>query len=624
MGQKDECTLKRDLGLLDVFCIASGAMISSGLFILPSIGFTKAGPAVILSYLIASLLVIPAMLSKAELATAMPKAGGTYFFIDRSMGPMMGTIGGFAAWFSLAFKSAFALLGIGIFAVLLNPYFDSFQIKLVAVFFCIVFAVINLFGVKESGRTQVFLVLGLLSILILYVILGVFFIQPDNFSNFAPKGFGSVFSTAGLIFISFGGLTKISSVAEEVKKPGRTIPLGMLLSWGLISLLYILVVFVTVGVVDPTVLGTANTPITLGAESIPILGSIGGVFISIAAILAFVSTANAGLLASSRGPMAMAKDHLLPKVFSKMSSRRTPFFSVLFTTTFMIIVILFLDLEGLVKTASTLKILLFVLVILSLIIMRESNIRNYRPKFKSPFYPWVHIGGIIGLIMLIIGMGIIPILFAGGFMCFGFGWYWFFAHDKIWREYSLLHVIERITGMKKTGYLVDEELREILIDRDDIQEARFENLLNTCEIVDLKKLLAPDRFAEMLAERLSSRMKVKKERIYKLIKSKKNDSNMVLHPGVGIITHMIDGRDQFEIVFVRSEKGIFVSEDVEPLHAFIVVVASKDQKNFYWHALMWLAQLAEQCDFTSSWCSAAGPDELRLEILNAWKKRKRY
>lgn len=123
MGKTDQCGLKRDLGLLDVFCIASGAMISSGLFILPSIGFSKAGPAVIVSYIIASLLVIPAMLSKAELATAMPKAGGTYFFIDRSMGPMMGTIGGFAAWFSLAFKSAFALLGIGIFAMLINPFF---------------------------------------------------------------------------------------------------------------------------------------------------------------------------------------------------------------------------------------------------------------------------------------------------------------------------------------------------------------------------------------------------------------------------------------------------------------------------------------------------------------------
>ncbi len=621
MGKDCEGTLKRDLGLLDVFCIASGAMISSGLFILPSIGFTKAGPAIILSYIIASILVIPAMLSKAELATAMPKAGGTFFFIDRSMGPMMGTIGGFAAWFSLAFKSAFALLGIGIFAVLLNPFFDSFQIKLIAVFFCLVFAVINLCGVKESGRTQIILVLGLISILMLYIVTGLFFVRTDHFSDFSPYGFGSVFSTAGLIFISFGGLTKISSVAEEVKKPGRTIPLGMLLSWGLISLLYISVVAVTVGVVDPSVLGTANTPVTLGAESVPVLGSIGGLLMSIAAILAFVSTANAGLLASSRGPMAMAKDHLLPKVFSRISKKGTPAFSVIFTTIFMITVILFLDLEGLVKTASTLKILLFILVILSLIIMRESKLRHYRPKFKSPLYPYIQIAGIIGLIALIIGMGLIPIVFAGGFVCFGFAWYWFFARDKIWREYSLLHIIERVTGMKKTGYIVDEELREIMIDRDDIGEARFDRLLQTCEVLDLNKLLAPDDFARLIADRLTERTGINKNKLYKLIRCKKMENSMLLHPGVGIFTHMIDGRDQFEIVLVRSKKGIFVSKDERPMHAFIVVIASTDQKNFYWHVLMWLAQLAEQCDFTGPWLEAEGKDELRKIVLEAWKKR---
>ena len=84
--------LRKDLGLFDVFCIASGAMISSGLFILPGLAYAKAGPAVVVAYIIASLLVIPAMLSKAELATAMPKAGGTYFYIDRSMGPLANKI----------------------------------------------------------------------------------------------------------------------------------------------------------------------------------------------------------------------------------------------------------------------------------------------------------------------------------------------------------------------------------------------------------------------------------------------------------------------------------------------------------------------------------------------------
>jgi len=92
--------LKKELGLLEVFCISSGAMISSGLFVLPALAFTKAGPFVIFAYMIAGILVIPTVLSKAELVTAMPKTGGIFFFTDRSMGPMMGTLGGMAAWFS--------------------------------------------------------------------------------------------------------------------------------------------------------------------------------------------------------------------------------------------------------------------------------------------------------------------------------------------------------------------------------------------------------------------------------------------------------------------------------------------------------------------------------------------
>ena len=181
MGSKsgEEC-LKRELGLLDIFCIASGAMISSGLFILPGLAYSKAGTAVILSYAIASLLVIPAVLSKAELSTAMPKAGGTYFFIDRSMGPLFGTIGGFSAWFSLAFKSAFALVGIGIFSVLISPVLDNdFITKLIAVFFCIIFGLINIKGVSHTGKTQIFLVLGLLSLLVFYIVSGLFFFDTS-------------------------------------------------------------------------------------------------------------------------------------------------------------------------------------------------------------------------------------------------------------------------------------------------------------------------------------------------------------------------------------------------------------------------------------------------------------
>ena len=616
--------LKRELGLLDIFCIASGAMISSGLFILPGLAFAKTGPAVLISYAIASLLVIPAMLSKAELSTAMPKAGGTFFFIDRSMGPLMGTIGGFAAWFSLAFKSAFALVGIGVFAILLNPGFTEIQMKLIAVFFCILFTIINIRGAKHTGKTQIAIVLVLLLLLIFYIMAGVFFIQPSNFTNFAPYGFGSIFSTAGLIFISFGGLTKVCSVAEECKKPGRNIPLGMLLAWGVISLIYILVIFITIGISNPLQLSTSLTPISLGADGIPFFAGVGGMIMAIAAILAFISTANAGILAASRDPMAMGKDQLIPGSFAKISKRGIPTFSILFTSSFMILVILFLDIESLVKTASLLKILLFIFVILSLVIMRESKIRHYRPKFKSPFYPWIQIAGIFGLVFLIFEMGLIPMFLVCFFILFGFLWYLFYARDKIWREYSLLHVFERLTGKKSTTFMTDEELREILIERDDITEKRFEQIIKKCQIIDIDKILHAEELAHLISHKLSEKLDTDEEKLYKILRRKERDSNIIVHPGIAILSHTIKGRDKYEILLIRSKKGLLISDDIDPINAFVIIVTSPDLQNFYYHSIMWFVQIADETDFKDEWINAKDNEKIRDIILSSWKKRKTF
>ncbi|HMA83169.1 MAG TPA: amino acid permease [Candidatus Thermoplasmatota archaeon] len=621
LDEPDEC-LKKELGLFEVFAIASGAMISSGLFILPAIAYQETGASVIISYLIATLLMLPTLLSASELTTAMPKAGGDYFFIDRSMGPALGTIGGTASWFALSAKTAFALIGIGAFVQLFNPGLSDFYLKIIAVVFCIIFTIINLAGVKHAGKTQVYLVAGLLSILIIYVGIGFFYFEPARFQPFTPYGVGSIFATAGIVFVSFMGLIKVCSVAEEIEKPKRNIPLGMLLAWSMVSTLYILVVSVTVGLLDHTTLTNTLMPISKGAEVFA--GEIGLILLGVAAVLAFITTANAGILSSSRYPLALSKDQLLPSFFSKLSKKGTPVVSILFTSGFMISIILFLDLEGLVKIASTLVLLLYVLVNLSVVMMRESNIRNYRPSFSSPFYPWIQIVGIIGYIWLIYEMGVISIAIVGCFICGGYAWYWIFARDKIWREYSLLNVVERITGEKNTGYLLDEELREILIDRDRLHEKRFENLIKNCEVLDLQKLLTPDKLLTVLSVKLSDRLCINEDKLYNLLKSKECDSNIVLHPGLGIFSHLIKGRGKLDIVLVRTKKGLILSKDIDPIYSFFTIVASEDQKNFYWHTLMWVAQIAEQEDFQDNWLRAKSEKDLRNVFLTAWKKREIY
>jgi amino acid transporter/mannitol/fructose-specific phosphotransferase system IIA component (Ntr-type) len=611
--------LKKELGFKEVFCISSGAMISSGLFILPALAYAKTGAAVIIAYAIASLLIIPTVLSKAELTTAMPKTGGIYFFTDRSMGPMMGTLGGLTAWFSLAFKTAFALLGIGIFLVLFNPGFTLLQIKLIAIACVLVFMVINIYGVKLTGKFQVFLVFALIGILILYIIAGAFFIQFSRYTPLAPKGLGSIFATAGLVFISFAGTTKIAAVAGEVKNPGRNLPLGMFFSWGIVSLLYIFVIFITVGVVDPVDLQDSLTPISLGGGVT--MGLFGIVIMSIAALLAFISTGNAGILASSRDPLAMGKDELLPGAFSKVSKRGTPWVSILFTSGFMIIIILFLDLEDFVKTASTLKLILFILANLALIFMRESNIRHYRPKYKAPFYPWVQIIGIGGYGFLIFQMGNLPLMIAGIFIACALGWYFIYAHGKIKREYALLHVVERVTGIKSTDHLLDEELREIVIERDDITEKRFKRLLDKCPVIDLKTSLSAKEFSKIIANSLAKRLKISRKELFNLLMKREKEPETIIHSGVACIPITISGHSKFEIMLVRDRKGITLSDKSSPIYGSFIIVHTPDVQSFYLHTLMWIVGIAEETDFDTKWLNAKNNKELRKIILSSWKKR---
>lgn len=620
-----EHKLKKDLGLLDIFCIASGAMISSGIFILPALAFLKAGPAVILSYIIAGILMLPPMLAQAELATAMPKAGGAYFFIERAMGTSVGTVGGLASWFSLSFKTAFALIGIGVFATLLEPGLTPFETKLIAVTFCLFFALVNIAGVKHTGKLQIILVLFLIGILFTYIIRGFTSIQPHRYTPYMPHGMSSVFATAGLVFVSFGGLTKIASVAEEVRNPGKNIPLGMFLAYSIVMLLYGAVVFITIGLVDSQELATSLTPLSLGASVF--MGGFGVIMLAVAGLLAFISTANAGILTASRSLMAMSRDFLLPRVFHKISPEtKTPYVSIIITTLFMVAVILFLSLEDLVKTASTLMILLFALVNLSLIIMRESKIQSYRPKFHAPLYPWINILGILGYGYLIFMMGKMPLIITGIFILCSLMWYFAYARRKVKRQAALIHVIERITAKELMEPTLPDELRSIIIERDKIIHDRFDHLIKECPILDYKpsdpaKNKAEDVFGIISCE-LSKRLDIDPQILYELFIKREKETSTVIAPGLAIPHIIVEGEKKFDIMLLRSKEGIIFPDTPQPVHTMFILVGSRDERNFHLRALAAIAQVAQDKNFNKNWLHADNEEQLRNIILLAERHRK--
>ena len=166
--------LKRQLELKDVYALATGATLSSGFFLLPGLAAASAGSAMPLAYLVGAIILIPGLFSMAELSTAMPRAGGIYYFLDRSMGPLMGAIGGFGTWISLVLKTAFALVGVGAYLQLFAPDLDMTPI---AGAFAIFFGVLNYFGAKKTGSFQVSLLIGLLVLLVWFCIAGLLHID---------------------------------------------------------------------------------------------------------------------------------------------------------------------------------------------------------------------------------------------------------------------------------------------------------------------------------------------------------------------------------------------------------------------------------------------------------------
>ncbi len=594
--------MKKELGLREVFCISSGAMISSGLFILPGIAFGELGPGVIIAYIIASLLAIPTVLAKAELSTAIPKDGGIFVFTDRAMGPMMGTLGGFSAWFSLALKSAFALYGLGIFGILLYPSLGILEIKMIAVGFCLFFMVLNILGTHFSAKAQVWMVFTLIGLMVLYVLAGLVHLASSgmgNFTPFLPKGISPILSTSGLVFVSFAGSTKVAAVAGEVRKPGRNIPYGMMLSWAVVSILYILTIIVTVGIVPPDILNGNETSISEGGGIL--LGTAGIVIMSFAGILAFVSTGNAGIMAASRDPMAMGKDQLLPAIFGKMTKWGTPWFSIVLTTMIMIFVILFTDVKHLAGYASTLKLLLFILANLALIFLRESNIKHYRPKFRAPFYPTLQIIGIFGYLVLIILLGWEKIAVALGFIAIGVLWYYLYAHGKIRREYAFLRVAERVMGESTNECLLDEELRGVLIKRDGILSGRFEDKISEAEVFDMNYLIPPADLTRKLTYTLSRRLGLNEDNLLKELSNEDRSAHMMSMPGFVILSYQVKGQDIFDITLVRTRRGAMFSEETAPVHAAFIIIFSKDEKNFYLNSLMWLMKLSSIPGFEEAW-----------------------
>ncbi len=612
-----ENKLKKNLTLFDVYAMSTGAMFSSGLFLLPGIAASYTGDSVYLAYLFAGVLILPAMYCMAELSTAMPKAGGTYYFLDRSMGPLMGTIGGLGSWIAVVFKSAFALVGMGAY---LSLYLDL-PFTLLAIVLTVLFGVINIMGAKETTLLQRILVAALVVILVGFIFFGLTsstgrsMFPNSSDGPFFSAGLVGFVSTIGLVFVSYAGLTKVASVAEEVENPDRNIPLGMTLSLITATAIYTIGTLILINTLRAEDLHSSLTPVADAGRILfdgwPL--DLGVVLIVVAAIAAFASTGNAGIMSASRYPFAMAKDKLIPARLSGIGKYGTPTLSVIVTVIAMIFVLVVFNVEAVAKLASAFQLLLFGLICIAVIVMRESRIPTYKPGFRAPFYPWLQIAGILIAFWLIIEMGILAIAFTGMVVIGCVLWYQFYASGNLERRGAIFHVHQRLGQQKYEG--LERELMTIIHDRTQSENLSYEALIARSAVADLRYgKYDPEHINEILLSTARNRFDDLKE----LWSGETFDMNWEYRPvgsGVYIARTTAKAMEKPELIVFRFGPQARIDiDEVRDAHTLMYLVAPQKPVGLDLRLVGHIAEVVQSFSFEDRWLAAKEEKELN-EIL---------
>jgi APA family basic amino acid/polyamine antiporter len=610
--------LRKELKLLDVYSIATGTTLSAGFFLLPGLAAIQAGPALIAAYLIAVVPLIPGMFSIIELATAMPRAGGIYYFLDRTLGPALGTIGGIGTWLALILKVSFALIGMSAY---LEIFFPNLPIIPISIGVAALLGVINLFGSKKSGNFQIILVFSLLTILTIFIAGGVPEINKEHFNGFFDVEFSSLLSTAGLVFVSYVGITKVASLSEEIQNPERNISLGVILSIITTLVIYALGTTIMVGVLPMEQLKGDLTPVASSAKVF--FGKIGVILLSIAALFAFISVSNAGTLSASRYPLAMSRDHILPRYIRKLNKSKIPFISIILTVVVIIVAILIFNPSRIAKLASAFQLLMFALSSLAVIVMRESRIQSYDPGYKSPFYPWMQIIGIFAPLVLIFEMGWIPILFSAGLILIGFLWFEYYAKNRVKRSGAIFHVFERLGHQRYDA--LDSELRGILKEKGLRKEDPFDEIVTESHVIDLTGRRDFESVVKDISELLSKKLPfTPKEIATQILDGTRIGATPVTH-GVALPHFRSEGISKAIMVLVRSKAGVNIKvynpltqeeEEIQIVNAIFFLISPEDNPSQHLRILAQIAGRVDDEEFMNEWYKAKSEQELKETLLH--------
>jgi amino acid transporter/nucleotide-binding universal stress UspA family protein len=434
----DAGELERNLGFLEAMTLGGGTMIGAGIFILPGLAAEGAGPASAISFVIAGFVALLAALSLAELATGMPIAGGSYHYVNRALGGLFGSIVGWGMWTGLMFASAFYMIGFGQYIVAPLPFLDGRALIVVLGLIGLgLITGINFYGTDESSGAQNIMIGAELVVVLVYVALGVFFIEPGNLEEFAPTGTSGIVATTGTVFVTYLGFEIIATVAGEIERPGKLIPLTMVLSVVSVTLLYAVIMLISTGVVPYGELGGSLVPVS-DVAAITMFGTAGVAAVTVAAAIAAISSSNSSVLAASRVIFAMGRDGLMSDQLNITHSQfNTPHRAIMATGAVTgLLVLAGLRVQEIVallaQVASFSFLVTYGLVHVAVVVFRRADPEAYDPAFEMPglLYPAVPALGMAMAGVVISQMKPAVILVGTGIICLGVVWYVVYARSR--------------------------------------------------------------------------------------------------------------------------------------------------------------------------------------------------
>ncbi|KQY94636.1 amino acid permease [Paenibacillus sp. Root52] len=410
---EERSALKRVLGPLDLMTLGVGAIIGTGIFVLTGVAAAKyAGPGLVLSFLLAGLICAFAALCYSEFASSVPASGSAYTYSYTAFGEVIAWILGWDLILEYGFASAAVASGwSGYFQSLLSGFGLHLPHELTSAFspekstyFDITAAVITLIitflltrGVKEAARANGIMVALKIIVVLIFIGVGVFYVQPDNWQPFLPFGISGVTAGAATVFFAYIGFDAVSTAAEEVKMPQRNLPIGIIGSLAICTVLYIVVSLILTGIVPYHMLNVSD-PVAFAFEFVNLHGL--SWIVALGAITGITTVLLVMMYGQTRLLYSMSRDGLLSPVFSKVSGKsQTPALGSWVAGIVVALFSGFISLGHLAELTNIGTLFAFAVVSLGVIVLRKNN-PDLKRGFRVPFVPWIPILSAIGCVYL--------------------------------------------------------------------------------------------------------------------------------------------------------------------------------------------------------------------------------